>query len=378
MSEPSAAQASIHRILELWDRYENVVADRESSDAEAHSLVRSDLQTKILAEIEANHATTLAALRLEAKLEPTELLIVLLLLRRMLREPGPALDGRTILRHFFDGTFDALRGLRYLTPQGPLRTRGIVECVVDGGAAGALEARFALSEKFFESLYRETNDIPADTDKSPVPGERAYADNIEYLLDLRDLCQLCRRRAEKVFGGAESHDDSRGSDDTGGVELLVREKLREIEERLEQTPDADQFAATRFLNRHRLANDEWILVLTLVFQELFAGNAYADPIDALKLVCSRERDLLVKRKILAPESTLIERDILSFDDPGTSRELAGEISLAPWALEAVLGKKTAGEAIDADARLDFHEYLKDMPDSNDFFTKLRLPPRKDP
>ena len=52
------------------------------------------------------------------------------------------------------------------------------------------------------------------------------------------------------------------------------------------------------------------------------------------------------------------------------RELTGEVYLADWAVNHLFGGFQSEEAIDPDARLDWHLYLKNLDDTGTFFRDL--------
>ena len=60
--------------------------------------------------------------------------------------------------------------------------------------------------------------------------------------------------------------------------------------------------------------------------------------------------------------------LVSFEPEG--RELTGEVSLSDWAVNSLFGADHGSEAIDHDARLDWHLYLKNLEDTGTFFRDL--------
>lgn len=376
------------------------------------------LERELQAALESNEGV-LGSLRRASQLDRDEVLIVLLLLKRLLADSGPGLKGKRILRFLFSSTYCVLRGTRYLDGDAPLRAWGIVECIdsdhsilsgsVSGESTGTdvLESEFRLSATFFERVCAELapkrtgHETGSETGAAQDPGAAAassagrnpallkpsatsatrsesakgYRDNIEYVLDLKHLASLHRRRSDALFRSDDL--DSSGSRSHVAIQEAIDRKIRSIRESLLASARGTEFAAAEFQAKHRLSDDEMVIVITLLFQEIHTGNPYTDAVDLLKLACRSERELIERRPLLSERGSLLRSEILIFEDPSSSPEFAGETCLAPWALEAILGRDREREAIDSDLRLDFHEYIQNIHDSHDFFAKLRLPPQRD-
>lgn len=366
----ASKKETIRDVLDVWDRYELVIAAARRGEDNAETLRETGRELE--AALEADRGT-LGTLYRETKLEAEEVCIILLLLRRLLSDSGPGLKGKKILRFFFTSTFSMLQATRYLEATGWLRTAGIVDASEDAATGRELlESQFRLTDSFFEHLRREL--VPARDTNTPVVG---FGDNTEYLLALKKLVQLYRRRSEEVF---------RIEDDMGpsGSDRTPHELQREIDRhremiaaRLEAAPDSETFAAVRFQKDHRLSDEEMVLATMLLFHELHNGNAFLETVDLVRLVSRDERDLIGRRSMLTDKSQLVRSEIVVIEESTSVPDSSCEIGLSPWAFDALIGEGSDREAIDADLKLDFHQYLQGIDDSHDFFAKLRLPPNRE-
>lgn len=373
---------SLKRILDLWDRWESLLHERRNArdDSDLNLALSDDSKIEaiardILGEIERGGGKTLVHLRTRHRLGPEEIFIVLLLLKQALSDSNSWLKGRRILHFFHSSSFDLLRATRHLDPSAPLRAYHIIEVAAEQVANNdLLDVEFKLADGIFERFRRDVEVSSATNDSL-----RGYADNLEYLLDLKRLAMLYRRRALHVFRGDDWDEPQTPPRE---IELAIREHRERLVRRLTATVGAERLAAAHFGEKHRLSEEEMVIVVTLLFQGLHSGNGLIEAVDLVKLVCRSDRDLVEKRHLLSDKGALVSKGIVVLEESASCPEFPAEMSLAPWAAEAALGDAAecrrpeilSATGIDADAKLDFHEYLKGIEDSTDFFRKLRLPP----
>lgn len=271
--------------------------------------------------------------------------------------------GRELLDAVCDGSAQRLQALARLDETGALLTHGLlIPETLPSHPADALEARFRVGEHLFR-LTCEVFGRPA-----PAPVERpsgAYRTNAELLGDLRRLSLHYRRRAARLF-----HLDpwtGAGLDVLeGGAALRERaeREARRVQQRLAATDDTTNLPVLALARQHGLELDALVLLATVLFQELVEGVGAVDAVDLLKLVCERESDLLRRRQMLRP---LARKGLLHLEGAYAGKDLTADASLPNEVVAAMLGE---AQAIDSDARLDFHAYLEKLESSESFFQDL--------
>jgi hypothetical protein len=310
----------------------------------------------------------------EFRFEVVHFQVLATLLHGHLRSENAALEGRVILSSIFDNSFDVLQGMSLLHENSPLRASGLVvladdeECPDD-----VLEARFRISEDALQTFQEEIQGLVVEDQRSL--GTRPYESHRAYLQDLRILHNLFKHRSERVFH-QDRWDRVHATSPTPGAYLTRRIEAfgRRIASRLEQTANADSFPAVRFFREHALLDEELIVVVHLLFKELYEGNAYADTAELVRLVSCDELSLLRNRRLFLASGTLRRREIVQIEPMLENRELTGEVYLADWVVNYLLGVQAGvaerEESIAPDERLDWHLYLKNLDDAHSFFRDL--------
>jgi hypothetical protein len=292
------------------------------------------------------------------------------LLQRHFRADSPAIEGRLLLAPMFDNSFDMLGGMELLQEHGALRSSGLVVLDEQEGqtTTDVLEARFRLSEDALDAFRDELTGLVVD---APANKPLRYASNHDYLLDLRLLRNLYQHRSDRVFQ-QERWDRVHPAPSASARTLTRRIECfgERIERRLRATPEAKEFSAARFFREYGLSREEIVVVVHLLFKELFEGNAYADAADLLRLVSLDELELLRGRRLVHPSGTLVRNDIIQMETLLEGRELTGEVYLSDWAVNYLFGAPSAESSINSDERLEWHLYLKNLNDSQGFFRDL--------
>jgi hypothetical protein len=304
------------------------------------------------------------------KLSKYELVVLLALLRRRLTNENPYLKGRELLSLLFDGSYDVLRGSAFLEPTGALQSAGlIVPDVREEEEDDLLETPFKLSDRVFR-LARSTFVGARGGAMVARAKPAAYRSNLAYVQDYRRLSLLYRKRASKIFQFDYWEDVGLGTAETVTVlnDQLVRFRGR-MRECLKRTPKADRFALASFEQEYRLDEEQLVVLITLLYQELTEGGAFLDAVDLVKLVSVSEEDLLRKRHFFSKRSPLIKSNVVALEEMVHDKELTAEVYLPNWVIDRMLGT-AKGELIDADTRLDFHDYLNRLDSSEDFFDEL--------
>jgi hypothetical protein len=305
----------------------------------------------------------------EFRLELVHFQILAALLRHHLRAETPAMEGRELLGSVFDDPVDVLAGMELLHDNSVLRASGLVVPADEDESAGdVLEARFRISDDALRAFRDELAGLVVEDRRARPDG---YAGNHELLLDLRILHNLYKHRSERAF--CLERWDRVHAGPPAPVRPLTQRIERftaRIQRRLQNTPEAERFPAVRFFAEHGLDQREQIVVVHLLFKELYEGNAYADAAELVRLVSAEELDLVRNRRLLLESGRLMTQDIVRNETLLEGRELTGEVYLSDWAVNYLFGAPRAEEAIDTDDRLDWHLYLKGLRDTKPFFRDL--------
>jgi len=306
----------------------------------------------------------------EFKLSSDHFQVLAVLLQRHLRCEEPAQEGRLLLASVYDSSFDVLTGASLLDEQSPLRISGLVvleDCEEQG--LDPLEARFQLSEDGVQAFRDEAvGGIPEDLRGRTA---RGYTNNRDLLVDLRVLHNLYRLRSNRVFHQDRWDRVHSSVDDPGKtIQRRITAYWQRLRTKLDHTPNAADLPIVRFMGKYDLTEEETVIVIHLLFKELFEGIAYADAAELVKLVSSSETDMIRNRRLMMGTSTLCSKEILAFDPMIENRELTSEVHLSDWAVNFMFGSVALDSRIAADERLDWHLYLKGLEDTGTFFRDL--------
>ncbi|MBI3819263.1 MAG: hypothetical protein HY286_11270 [Planctomycetes bacterium] len=312
----------------------------------------------------------------EQKLKINEAEILVTLLRQYVDPQSPCLTGRELLDRLADDTFTKLSAIGLLASNSILRSSGIVTVEREknsrenpGRPHDPLDLRFKLSD-LAASLFYDAPDETPQPKKAPREA-RPYQSNREYLLDLRTLSEFCRRRAQALFGPP----DPEGRRPTRAERRFIDRKLRSIARSIETdllaTPNRERLPMVSFQSEYNLSPEESLIVVDLLFAELFEGEPSLEIIELLQMVSHDEEDLLRRRRLLNPGSPLLTRGILLLHDhPEDEREHPPRVSIADWVKDRILGDDSSGRRIVPDERIDFHLYLRDLDSSARFYQDL--------
>lgn len=252
----------------------------------------------------------------EYKFTAEEFEVLSVLLQRTMRAEEPAMEGRLILGSIFDTSFGVLSGMHLLQEDARLRTSGLVTVAEDQAeCADVLETRFRLSEDALDSFRTEVEGAPPLGD--PLLRRRSkdhYLRHRELLADLRLLHNLYQKRSEQVFAGSRWQ-RLQGADGSIGRALSRQIDLgwRKIQERLRRSPDAGRFPLVRLMRAHRLEEHEVMVVVHLLFRELYEGNAYADTVELMRMVSGCEDDLMRSRRLFAKTGNLVRDELIAIE-----------------------------------------------------------------
>jgi len=314
----------------------------------------------------------LAEVMRQYRLSPHHFLVLAHLLHRHLRAEESAVPGRVLLSAVFDTSFAVLTGLDLLRVESPLRASGLIRVDDDEeDVDDLLEARFRISEDAVVAFRDEVvGFVPEDLRRGSAD---RYHGNRDVLIDLRILHNLYKERSERVF-----HSDrwdrlhctplSPGRGLTRRIEAM----WRRVRRRLELGGDVVHFPAVRFMVDNMLGEREMVIVVHLLFKELYEGNAHADAAELIRLISADEGELIDSRRFVAPTGVLVRREIIEIEPMLEGRELTGEVHLADWVVNSMFGPPAnlPERQIAADEKLEWHMYLKALDESDRFFRDL--------
>ncbi|MFH0944333.1 MAG: hypothetical protein V2A76_03970, partial [Planctomycetota bacterium] len=318
--------------------------------------------------------STLGGLMQRYRLNKHQFVVLLTLLRQRLTADNPYLKGRELLGLLFDSSYEILRGCDFLEPTATLLSAGLIvpDTRDDGDEDEVLETPFKISDRVFRMvrntfLAQRAIRFPGKRNKV-----RPYRNNLSYVLDVRRFSLLYRKRAAKVFQFDYWDDVGLG---TAESVTALNQQLRRFRDRMAEslrlTPRADEFPLVSMRKEYGLDEQELVVLITLLFQELLEGGAFLDAVDLLKLISANEEELVAKRRFLSRRSTLVKANLVAIEEMSNDKELTAEVYLPNWVVDRMLGED-GRRRIDADVRLDFHDYLEQLGSSETFFEDLDL------
>ncbi len=301
-------------------------------------------------------------------LRPTELALVLRLLHQRLAAEEAYVSGRELLWFLCDSNYEVLEAMPLLRPDGALQKSGLLRSFVeeDVESDDLLSRAYGLSSAAYRRLTR-----PSRTERRRF-AIRPLVDGIDHFLEVAALTRIAERRAACAFSdGLWRETLGEPAEDFQELDRRFDRARRGLERRLAASRDADRFPLRRLQIDFQLGEVEILMVAALAAREALSGQPTLDPIDLLRLVSRSPRDLLRKRGLLGSESRLVAQDIIRVDDGLDRDSLTGEVALAPWVLDRLVGGPLAHDArIGSDEKIDFHDFLSRLDGSDDFYDRL--------
>jgi hypothetical protein len=307
----------------------------------------------------------------ERKLSIDDAEVLAILLRQYVDPVTPWLTGREVLARLTDDTFTKLSLIAVLGASSTLRAAGIVTTGRQKGGHDPLDVRFRLADAVASFFYGPGDGAEVEKPRKAPREPQPYLSNREYLLDLRALAEYCRRRAHAIFGSPDPAEPRPTRVERRHIEKRIRSIARHIEQDLVATKNPVRLPMVAFQKEFALTAEETLVVVDLLFAELFEGEPSLEAVELLQMVSRDEEDLLRRRKMFGPESALLARGIVvPREHPDEERETPLRLGLADWVKDRVLGEDTAGREIAPDERIDFHLYLRDLDSSARFYRDL--------
>jgi len=314
----------------------------------------------------------LATLLSKYRLNKYQTVIILALLRQRLTSSCPHLTGRDLLQLIFDDSFGILKGMSYIDVSSLLVSTGIIVPESSSEEEDILDFNFKLSDRVFSMVYKTfSTSSGRDFSQSKTRGN-PYPNNLTHVMDYRKLSLLYQKRATKVFNYDYWDEIGLGvAESVQGINQQITQMREHMQARLDKTKLKNKLHLLNFINSSSLSEDEVIVLITLLFQEVMEGNAFLNAVDLLRLISRNEKDLLRKRRFFARTNTLLKHRLIQLEEMVNGKELTADVSLPNNIVELILtGSMDRSSAIDIDARLDFHNYLKNIDSSEDFLDDL--------
>ncbi len=317
----------------------------------------------------------LATLLKRYRLDKYQLVIILALLRQRLVSSNPSLTGRELLQLIFDESYGILQGMALIDSTSILVSTGIIIPEISSGEIDELlDSKFRLSDRVFSMIYNTFASTPGWEAAGHRKGHGPYRTNMAYLMDQRKISLLYQKRATKVFNYDYWDEIGLGvSESVEGINRQLNTMRNHIQKRLEKTKQKDRIYTWNFSRKYNLSEEEMVVLVTLFFQEITEGNAFLNAVDLLRLTAQNEEELVRKRKFFSPKRPLVQNKLVQLEEMVNGKELTAEVCLPNWVIERILhGTDEVEGGIDMDARLDFHNYLKNIESSEDFLDDLDL------
>jgi len=308
------------------------------------------------------------------RLNKYQLIIILSLLRERLISSTPFQSGREILQQVFDDSYGIMQGMSFIDSSSLLVSAGIIipELDSDEEEEDLLETKFRLSDRVFSMIYNTFAPSSDKKLKTPKGRDSTYPNNMAFLMDQRKLSLLYQKRATKVFNYDYWDEIGLGvAESVEGINRQLDLMRVQIKSRLGRTDNVEKLYTRKFIEKYKLTEEETVILITLLFQEITEGNAYLNAVDLIRLTSESEEDLVRKRLFFSARKTLVKNHLVQLEEMVNNKDLTAEVCVPNWVIELMLtGAKEQDSAIDTDARLDFHNYLKNLESSEDFLDNL--------
>ncbi|MAG56298.1 MAG: hypothetical protein CMJ83_08415 [Planctomycetes bacterium] len=301
-------------------------------------------------------------------LDAREMLLLFLLLERRIAGTDAIMEGRELLQLLSESSFDVLQNAALLHGEARLVASGLIRAHLPHSDA-ALEGEFRISERFYRRVYRRFHERGSpERSTQDVP---AYENAVDHYLDLRHLVNLYQKRAALLFPQGywlDLHPEvSERPEDLDEAIVQVRQV---VERREELTSDKLSLPLVALRGEFGLESDEEVIILALLFQELFASSPLLESAELLRLVASSDQDVFKKRSLLTAKSRLLETGIIALDVELDDKQLLAGAYLPEWVSERLLHQVDSPAVIRQDERREFHDYLEGLDSSEDFYRNL--------
>jgi len=295
-------------------------------------------------------------------------LILLMLLKRRISNANAYLTGQRILKRLNGGSYEVLRDLHLLRPDGRLRsTQVVVPRDEDADPEDILGTEFTLSAWAFRALASLAEQRRRLRKNAMRPYRRA--ENL--VLDHLKLIGLLQKRANSLYELEEWEEVAPpGEVPARHIQAQIDAQLERMHARLDRDENRFQLAPVQFIEQHGLNEVEVQVVMALVFRELFQGESFMPVVELLKLVSGSKREYLRNLGVFDPDRALVASGIIQLENDEDGRVFTAEARLEPWVGPQIVSATKRGAGFPVNAWKKFRRYLRDLSDSDTFFRDL--------
>jgi hypothetical protein len=311
----------------------------------------------------------LGSLLRKHRLDAAEFEVLAVLLQRAVRAEEPEIEGRLILGSIFDSSFGVLSGLHLLAEDARLRTSGLVRVATDQPLGiDVLETRFRLSDLALQAMREEVagRRLP----RHRAENVNGYRTQRELLLDLRMLHNHYRRRSELLFEPERWRSLHPQTETLPSLQKRIDELWGEVRTRILRSEPSATFPLLSLVREHKLGDAETMVVVHLLFQEIYTGDPHSDVAELMRLVSTDDASLLRARSLFHKDAPLQKAQIVVLEPFVENRELTAEARLDDWVVAKLLDDGGVATNIRTDERMRWHQYLADLDGSDGFFRDL--------
>lgn len=298
-------------------------------------------------------------------------LILLMLLKRRITGADPYLSGQRILSRINLASYEILRDQRLLASEGRLRSVQVLAPRDEyADPEDLLRMDFALSDWAFRAFSR----IAERKQRLRKPAVRPYRRNEDLLLDYLRLLGMLQKRTNTLFD-SEDWDEGPPASDVPGrhVQLQIDTHQSHMLARLAASDNRERLAPARFNVKYRLQPSEIQAVMTLLFREIFHGDAVMPVVELIRLVSGSRRDYLRNLGLFDAEGSLVREGIVALENRDEGHPYTADVSLEPWVVPMIVNATKLDSGFPSADWERFRKYLRELKDSEKFFRDLDRP-----
>jgi hypothetical protein len=249
-----------------------------------------------------------------------------------------------------------------LEAKSPLLARGLL-AASGNHDSHPLDREFLLTETALTLLTASNKPTINNLQEGPKP----YYDSIHHLMAYRELLGLYSKRAALLFPQSIWADQEEIENETSeSLTHSISAARLQIRER-EQA--SDHLALIRLRHEYGLREEEELVVLALLFQELYASTPDLEGAELIRLASASPTDAIRYRHMVAPDSHLLECCLIMAQREEEGKPNLCLCRLPDWVVNQLVAIP-AEPGIPSNERQRFHHYLENLNNSEDFFRRL--------